>query len=163
MTLTPEETSHIYLCITVVSDVTPPAGFRGVTLTIVTRTSSSQSSNIHFSFICAGAVSNMLRVSESVLCNHANKHRSGCPLGTRCPPPASQHGSHWGHSCVEPNKPPESSQLHAVTRRETSKALHDVSQVMFRLYRTHGPAEPRQFPLADSSNSRRPHRCLFRQ
>lgn len=95
MTLTLEETAHIYLCIAVVSDVTPPAGFRGVTLTIVTRTSSSQSSNVHFSFICAGAVSNILRVSESVLCNHANKHGSGCPLGTRCPPPASQQGSLW--------------------------------------------------------------------
>lgn len=95
MTLTLEETAHIYLCIAAVSDVTPPAGFRGVTLTIVTRTLSSQSSNVHFSFICAGAVSNMLRVSESVLCNHANKHGSGCPLGTRCPPPASQQGSLW--------------------------------------------------------------------
>lgn len=37
----------------------------------------------------------MLHISENVLSNHANKHRSGCPLGTRCPPPASQHRSLW--------------------------------------------------------------------
>lgn len=77
--------AHISLCIAVVS----------VPLTIVTRTSSSQSSNVRLTFICAGAVSNMLHVSENVLCNRANKHRSACPLGTRCPPPASQHGSLW--------------------------------------------------------------------
>lgn len=93
MTLTLEERSHIHLCIAVVCDVTPSAGFRGVTLTIFTRTSSSQSSNAHFTFICAGAVSDMLLVSANVLCNRANKHRSGCPLGTCCPNPASQHSS----------------------------------------------------------------------
>lgn len=120
VTLTLEETSLIYLFIAVVGDVTPPAGFRGVTLTIATRTSSSQSSNVHFTFICAGAVSNMLHVSENVLCIRTNKHRSGCPLGRRCPPPASQHGSLWSTAAsgqTNHQNPPSSMQRRGVRRQ----------------------------------------------